>query len=171
MSLRIRQVKPGFWTDPAMADLPPEVRLFYIGLWCAADDAGYLRVEAAALAAELMPFEGRARREAKVARFLAMLLEAGHVVTYDCGHGVVPTLVKHQHFAGPTKRVYTTRNEHERCIPAGARRSPQVPALVSEGIGQVRLVNGEADPRSPDGGSAQSSLKDRIGDYADIVKR
>jgi hypothetical protein len=41
--VRIRQVKPAFWADSRLAELPERTRLFYIGLWMIADDAGWLR--------------------------------------------------------------------------------------------------------------------------------
>ena len=51
--MRIRQVKPAFWTDARIAALPAPARLFYIGLWMVADDAGWLRWDPSQIANEL----------------------------------------------------------------------------------------------------------------------
>lgn len=57
---RIRQIKPSFFKDPDMAALTPPVRLFYVGLWCLADDAGYYRWDVAEVGIELFGFDGPA---------------------------------------------------------------------------------------------------------------
>lgn len=54
---RIRTIKPEFWTDSFMVQLPPLARLIYIALWTAADDHGFLPDEPERLAMEVMPKE------------------------------------------------------------------------------------------------------------------
>lgn len=54
---RIRTIKPEFWTDSFMVQLPPLARLIYISLWTAADDHGYIPDEIERLAMEVMPRE------------------------------------------------------------------------------------------------------------------
>lgn len=54
---RIRTIKPEFWTDSLMVQLPHFTRLLYVALWNAADDHGYIRDEPERLAMELMPRE------------------------------------------------------------------------------------------------------------------
>ena len=130
--MRIRQVKPAFWSDPIIGDLAIPARLTYIGLWGLADDAGWLRLDVPAIAAELYCFEPRARREKDVAAHLAALQAARRIVAEpDCRHASIPTLTNHQRFAAITKRVFTFRNEHEaNChlsTPAGTRGEQAVP--------------------------------------------
>jgi hypothetical protein len=142
--MRIRQIKPAFWTDARIAALPAAVRLFYIGLWMLADDAGYLRWDGVEAANELYGYETRRRREKHVAEYLAALVAAERVLVYDCGHVLIPHLIHHQHLAALTKRVLTFQREHQSCprVPAEARGNPQVPAPVrlgSVGIGSVSL--------------------------------
>ena len=157
--MRIRQVKPAFWSDVVTARLidPTDPALFYIGLWMQADDAGYLRWNPPELAAELYPYVPVEEREAAVLLHKVRLEELGRLRVYKCGHAVVPSLPEHQHLAGPTHRVYTFRDEHSRCkprrpagsrgeearsqkgIPAGSRGSP--PRLGQVRLGQVRLGN------------------------------
>lgn len=54
---RIRTIKPEFWTDSFMVQLPPLARLIYIALWTAADDHGGIADESERLAMEVMPRE------------------------------------------------------------------------------------------------------------------
>lgn len=54
---RIRTIKPEFWTDSFMVQLPPLARLIYISLWTAADDHGLIPDEPERLAMEVMPRE------------------------------------------------------------------------------------------------------------------
>lgn len=137
--MRIRQVKPSFWTDDKLAAMPAAVRLFYVGLWMVADDAGWLRWSVPEIANELYGYESRRKRERDVVAFARVLEEAGRVKRFDCGHAIVPTLTDHQRFSGATKQVHTVEKEHRKCGESeGPRTSPQVPATprpVSHGGG------------------------------------
>jgi hypothetical protein len=139
--MRIRQVKPSFWSDAHISDLHEPTRLFYIGLWMLADDAGWIRWDTREVAHELYGYESVRRRESKVDSMLAELLEHGRVRQYDCGHVEVPTLSQHQRLAGATKQVKTVLADHQkRClspIPAAPRTSPQ--SLATERNGKERL--------------------------------
>lgn len=125
MSLRIRQVKPAFWTDSALADWSDELRLFYIGMWMSADDAGWMRWDAAQVGVELYGFLDRRKREAKVDRCRKALEEAGRMTFESCGHAFIPHLVDHQRFSGVQNRVLTFFTEHStKCLG----QKPEAPA-------------------------------------------
>lgn len=145
--MRIRQVKPSFFKDARIAALTPAVRLFYIGLWMLADDAGYYRWDAAEAGLELYGYDSRTKRERDVTAHLAALVKAERVTDLGCGHVLVPKLTEHQRFGGPTKRVLTYEKEHLRCtpprIPAGTRASPPIPGTVSNGNGKERELGME----------------------------
>lgn len=98
--MRIRQIRPEFFTDPVMAELSPTVRLTYIGLWCVADDAGWLTWDVPQIGAQLFPFEGAKRRERELGLALERLSEAKRVVLYPCGCLHIPHLVDHQKIGG-----------------------------------------------------------------------
>jgi hypothetical protein len=138
--MRIRQVKPSFFKDPLMAELSPAVRLFYVGLWMLADDAGWFRWDPAEVGNELYGYEPRGRRERHAADYLDTLVSAKRVTRFDCGHVFIPTLTDHQRLAGLTKQVRTVVREHEKeCSPqppAGPRDAPQSPDPVRNGIGK-----------------------------------
>lgn len=147
--MRIRQVKPAFWSDACVAALPPAARLFYIGLWMEADDAGWLRWDAAQVANELYGYEPRARRERNTLEFLAQLHEAERIVAFPCGHVFIPTLVLHQKQAASTRQVRTVQKEHESCgdpqPSADIRNTPLPSGPVSKG---KRSVKGQGTERS-----------------------
>jgi len=55
--MRIRYLKPEFFKDEHIKDLPFEVRLFYQGLWIMADRSGRLEDRPERLKAEIMPYD------------------------------------------------------------------------------------------------------------------
>lgn len=144
--MRIRTIKPAFWHDSVLARLPEATRLFYVGLWMVADDAGWFRWDPAEVANDLYGYDSRSRRESKVETMMAGLVETGRVILEPCGHGYVPRLSEHQHLAAATKQVRTVENEHLRkCVsrphpqtPEETRGDPQTPATVMGGKGRVR---------------------------------
>lgn len=159
--MRIRQVKPAFWTDAVMAAMPPATRLFYVGLWMVADDGGWFRWDVPEIANELYGYETRSRRERNVAAFLDALDTAGRVLREPgCIHATIPRFVIHQRFAGSTKQVHTIEVEHKKeCpprVPAGSRTSPQVPARIGTVTGEGEEGNvsgsqGSGRAGEPDG--------------------
>lgn len=133
--MRIRQVKPAFWTDAKLAALPHDARLFYIGLWMLADDEGWLRWDIAQIGAELYGFEPRGSREKRIDKMAAAIqsMPGEHKLEmYPCGHARVPRLAVHQHLAGTTRRVTAIADEHKKCppprLPATPRDSAEIPA-------------------------------------------
>lgn len=142
--MRIRQVKPAFWTDARVAALPAQARLFYIGLWMEADDTGWLRWDAPQIANELYGYESRKKRERDVETFLTLLVKAERVVVHPCGHVFIPTLTTHQHLSVNSKQVRTIQKEHGECVtPAETRGDPPTPA---ETLGSPAVkVNGKGD--------------------------
>ena len=98
--MRIRQVRPEFWKDDVMAELAPEVRLFYIGLWCVADDAGWIEWNTATIGADLFPYSARQEREASINEWAGALEGAQRIVRHGCGCVQIPTLPTHQRIGG-----------------------------------------------------------------------
>lgn len=156
--MRIRQVKPAFWADARIAALPAPARLFYIGLWMTADDAGWLRWDPSQIANELYGYESRKRRERDVETFLALLVSAERVVVHDCGHVFIPKLTEHQHLSIVSKQVRTIQREHAEC--RGSAREPaetrEPPAVKGNGKGNVKgNGNGDGDGKVNGKGSAR----------------
>lgn len=174
--MRIRQVKPAFWSDAVIAALPAPARLFYIGLWMVADDAGWLRWDPSQIANELYGYESRKRRERDVETYLALLVKVNRVVVHDCGHVEIPKLTTHQHLSIVSKQVRTIWREHADCTrpPAETRGDQQTPAETlgspagnGKGNGNVKgngngdgggkvNVKGSARSLAPEGATAQT---------------
>ena len=55
--MRIRYLKPDFFIDEDIAELPPLTRILFQGLWCSADKAGRLEDRPKKLKVQLMPYD------------------------------------------------------------------------------------------------------------------
>jgi hypothetical protein len=111
--MRIRSIKPEFWRDRALASLAADVRLFYIGLWQEADDAGWLRWDLAEIGADLYPYRPAHSRERQLVNYsdaLVALPGAPRLVIHACGHAQITRLTGHQRQSG--KPVTTIHREH-----------------------------------------------------------
>jgi hypothetical protein len=110
-AMRIRQVRPEFFSDPITSRLSPAIQLVYIGLWCIADDAGWLRWDVSHIAALLGPYVSVPVRERRVTAAGEALIAAGRLVLHECGCAVIPTLVVHQRIGG--NKSFTVRDLHK----------------------------------------------------------
>ena len=113
--MRIRQIKPTFWQDAVIDDLPDSVKLFYIGTWQLADDGGTFEWNVPEIGHALYGYHPRARRERWVIERAAALVNVGRLVIHECGHATVPKLLKHQRLGG-TKAIAVS-SAHLRCAP------------------------------------------------------
>ena len=111
--MRIRAVRPEFWADETLGHLSDAVRLFYIGLWCFADDAGWLEYRPGQLGATLYPYRSVHRRERDIEGWTIALEAAGRIVRHPCGCAQIPTLTRHQRLGGKPSFQYRDRHgEH-----------------------------------------------------------
>lgn len=92
---RVRFLKPGFFTNEALGELPPITRILFAGLWCLADREGRLEDRPKRIKAEVLPYD-----DADVDLLLVQLEEAGFVERYTVDgrdYLAVVNFVKHQH--------------------------------------------------------------------------
>jgi hypothetical protein len=75
---RSRNIKPGFFKNEYLAELAPETRLLFIGLWTLADREGRLEDRPRRIRAELFPYDAF-----DVDLMLSDLASAGFVQRYD----------------------------------------------------------------------------------------
>lgn len=134
--MRIRQVRPEFWTDPLVSQLGLEVRLLYIGFWCVADDAGWMRWDIPQLGALLLPYEPVRRRETAIRRSGDALSCAGRLVIHECLCAEIPTLPKHQRTGGTP--YYGIRDEHRKHVTPDKSVVVQTSGDVTERNGTER---------------------------------
>lgn len=93
--MRIRTIKPDFWSDEMVASWPIVGRLSYIGLWNEADDEGRLRASVPYLKARLFPYDADIEMES----VLAPIIASGRLVVYVVDgqtFGWLPKFVEHQ---------------------------------------------------------------------------
>jgi hypothetical protein len=92
--MKIRSVRPEFFSDPVMAELEPMARLLYIGMWCIADDEGRGEWLPKQIEGQLFPLE-----DVEIHALLAQLVRTARVVRYQCGDREffhIPTFERYQ---------------------------------------------------------------------------
>lgn len=159
ITLRIRQILPSFWGDEDIAKLSLPHRLLYIGLWCVADDAGYMPWKPSEIAWALRCFTAEQVREGVKA--ISKLPGVKRFYVERCRrHAVVPNMTEYQRYAKSTHNVTRHQREHQReCLrldvqgpgtkPTKARVRP-----ASGPLGTER--NGASDARARERGEMKS---------------
>lgn len=93
--MRMRTVKPDFFTNEDVASVSPTARLFFIGLWCAADKAGRIEDRPGRLRALLFPYEP----EVNVSEIIEALNAKKLIERYEVDgvrYILIPNFKKHQ---------------------------------------------------------------------------
>lgn len=140
--MRIRQIKPSFWEDAVIESLPDSVKLFYIGTWQLADDGGTFEWNVAEIGRQLYGYQPRNRRERWVGERGEALAGVGRLVIHDCGHAVVPKLLKHQRIGGTKALAFSSA--HLRCAPQDSDDLRL--GTVGKGKGTERNGGGMGEP-------------------------
>jgi len=92
--MRSRNIKPGFFKNEEVADMPPLARILYQGLWCYADKEGRFEWRPKKIKAEILPYD-----EVDINELLDVITCHGFVITfklYDKTYGYIPTFLTHQ---------------------------------------------------------------------------
>jgi hypothetical protein len=133
--MRIRQVRTEFWSDEVVGPLPDAVKLFYIGLWQVADDAGWLTWAPAQIGAILYPYRSAKRRESDIEAWAGALERVHRLRRLDCGCAEIPTLSRHQRVSGVQsfKARDTHRNHSDTQSPLSDTQSPLSDSPVEGG--------------------------------------
>jgi len=145
--MRSRILKPGFFQNAKLAELPPRVRLLYAGLWLLADREGRLKNAPGVIAEQLFPFDGDGKSCRQWVRTaLKLCREAGftaeYVGVYPDGKKVnvlfIPAFLKHQkphpreaasRLPGPPSELLNVDIWDEKLTPKGP---PAGPAELSQ---------------------------------------
>ncbi len=91
---RARNIKPGFFRNEVIAELPMFTRLLFIGLWCIADREGRFEDRPKRIKMELFPAD-----DVDVGEALGELESSGFIVRYEsCGnkYAQINNFTKHQ---------------------------------------------------------------------------
>jgi hypothetical protein len=96
--MRIRTIKPSFFVDEELAEMPPLTRILFVGLWSLADRCGRLEDRPKRIKASVMPYD-----EHDIDTALECLRDAGFILRYtsDGKHVIqVTNFEKHQRLSG-----------------------------------------------------------------------
>lgn len=91
---RARNIKPGFFKNELLAEMPPETRLLFMGLWCLADREGRFEDRPKKIKMELFPCDSFSIEDS-----LAMLAKDGFLLRYEVDgkrYAQVVNFTKHQ---------------------------------------------------------------------------
>jgi hypothetical protein len=94
--MRIRSLKPEFFTDRVTGRWPAELALFYQALWVLADDEGRFEWEPEGIRGQVFPY----RSLIDPCALMEELRKTGHVVKYSANgeyYGWLPKFKRHQH--------------------------------------------------------------------------
>lgn len=124
---RKRIIDPEFWADEEIGRWPFEARLFYIGLWNFADDAGRLKAHPNLLKAQIFPYDQKIDIE-KIKNIVS-----GKVAWYSVEgsqYGEILNFLKYQRIDRPTPSKipnrYIDSNE--------PKKAPKTTEIKSENI-------------------------------------
>jgi hypothetical protein len=161
---RMRTIKPEFFKDAALAELPIAARMFFAGLWCQADREGRLRDEPKVLKLEIAPWDDDVDAEA----MLSLLAQpkagkSGFIIRYEVGgfrYIHIPHFADHQrpYFKEKPSKIPPPVS----VVESDSRSRPQTTAVIAA----LSLGSGQPDPRSPppppEAGGATQTAKLRL---------
>lgn len=121
---RIRTIKPEFWTDEVVVQLPFEARLLFIGMWNFADDTGALEYSPDRIRLQILPAE----RDCDITGLIDLLAAAGLIEYWVGDTGSIEALTingwaKHQKIDNPSRKSVIRENYRKRAIPSEERVS------------------------------------------------
>jgi len=161
--MRIRTVKPEFFTHEALWELEREtglpVRVAYVGLWCCADREGRFKWEPRRLGVQILPYD-----EVDFSRVLHALTTRAFVVKYrvnDACFGCIPSFLKHQ---------IINNRESESVFPPV--ESGEIDAVDNEQLARVPHASITRQPRVPHASKAEGKGREgeRNGKEGDCVE-
>lgn len=95
---RIRTVKPEFWEDEKLADIPMQARLLFIATWNFADDQGVVQSSTKYLKSKIFPYD-ESLREHQVKTWIDALVNARMLIPFihdNKGYFFIRTFQSHQ---------------------------------------------------------------------------
>lgn len=142
--MKIRTIKPEFFTSPGIETLAPQWRLLFIGMWCMADDYGVGRAEPLLIQAEIF---GRDER-VTVAHVRTGLAEIERVfgVRFYRAEGrdwyAIPSWEEHQYIARRAKKRNPTPDKGTPLdIRTGKEKAIETP-MIDRHVNDMHLHDG-----------------------------
>ena len=144
--MRARNIKPGFFENPDLAELGPCAQVLFAGLWCLADRAGRLKDDVRWIRAKIFPYY---HPNPTIEKLLEQLSDKEFIVRYENGASnyiQILNFLKHQ-----TPHV----RESESIIP-------QYDSTSQKALPRNCLDLCQASPRSPDSLIPDSLIPDSL---------
>ena len=145
---RIRTIKPEFFTHEGLAELSPNHRLFFIGLWTQADSEGRLEDRPRRLKVVIFPYD-----DLDIDQLLADLVTKGFLTRYEGPDGKrflqILGFIKHQrpHPKEPASEIPAPPCHGKKRRAVKKNGQTMVNPLLKEGKGK----EGNGTPYSPPG--------------------
>ena len=148
-----RNIKPGFFRNELLAEMPVAARLLFIGLWCLADKAGRLEDRHKRIRLEIFPFD-----DVDVDGLLNLLAEQGFITRYEAkGKKLiqVENFLKHQsphktekesEYPGQNEQCSDTQHKNDIATHAGNEHATGAKPFDN---GVLTVIAGEKDVASP----------------------
>lgn len=118
---RIRTIKPDFWTDEKIVQLPYLTRLLFVGMWNFADDFGYLSDEPARIKMQIMPSDS-IDAESEIDLLISIGLISRFVSNDGFSFLAINHFSDHQKVDHPTKSKIYREASRKIPIPQAIRR-------------------------------------------------
>ena len=147
---RARNIKPGFFTNDDLVELPFEVRLLFIGLWTIADRAGRLIDRPKKIKMEIFPGD-----DVDCHASLSLLQAKGFLKRYEIqGIGYIQITNWHKHqnpHIKETPSVIPAENESAPDIPVQAPEIPERSVLIPDSLNLIpdslsKAISAKPDP-------------------------
>ncbi len=121
--MRIRSIKPEFWTDSLIVSLPRDIRLLFIGLWNVADDHGWIPDDPDQIRMLLFPGDP----DCDVGTWIEVLVASGRLERFQTETGrrllKVAHWTDHQKVDHPSASRIAREPSRKLAIPQAARRA------------------------------------------------
>lgn len=172
---RARNIKPGFFTNDKLAELPALTRLLFIGLWTIADRAGRLEDRPKRIKAEVLPYD-----DCDIDAMLADLDRLGFIQRYEAaGAGAIQIVTwdKHQnpHIKESESTIPAPCEHRTSTVLAGKAEQPstELAGLIPDSGFLIpdSIVPSPAAPAKPARAKARTSVQDSFWPDENGVKK
>lgn len=157
---RIRTIKPDFFKNEQLADLPMTARLLFIGLWTLADKEGRLEDRPKRIKVELFPYDNL-----DCDKELARLQNSGFIIRYEVGEMKVIKVLNftiHQRITGKESESESKFPDYVEVKKQLGSNGETSGKHLGEQEGNRKEGNGKGNDNTPIGVSSTSSPANRL---------
>ena len=147
--MRTRSLKPGFFQNEDLGELPPLTRLLFQGLWCLADREGRLEDRPKRIKVAVLPYD-----ECDTERMLADLAERDFIERYQVdGQRCIQVTHFQKHQVPHQREAASELPPPPGSCQSTAKAQPRLDQGSALAVPEPGLGDGEAQPRSPGTGT------------------